>query len=222
MEYTELIKNISIIIASWTAVYGIDQWRREHRGKRQAELAEEVLSFFYEAQDAIHHIRSPFGFGGEGSSRKAGQNETPEEKDAFDKAYVVFERFNSHIELFNKIYAIRYRFMTQFGVAAAKPFDDLRKITNEIQISAKRLAQLWAKQNRHFKTEQQEKDHFNRIQKNEAVFWEGLEDVDPINLRLQECVNEIEATCRGILSARGTLYSFLNYELPKIFKKKDS
>ena len=70
MDWTKLIKNISIIIASWTAVYGIDQWRREYRGKRQAELAEEVLSLFYEAQDAVRHIRNPFGFGGEGASRK--------------------------------------------------------------------------------------------------------------------------------------------------------
>jgi hypothetical protein len=95
MDWTELIKNISIIIASWTAVYGTDQWRRECRGKRQAELAEEVLSLFYEAQDAVRHIRNPFGFGGEGASRKAGENETPEEKDAFDKAFVIFERFKT-------------------------------------------------------------------------------------------------------------------------------
>jgi hypothetical protein len=221
MDWMELIKNISIIGASWTAVYGIDQWRREHRGKREAELAEEVLSLFYEAQDAIRHIRNPFTFGGEGSSRKGGENETPEEKDAFDKAYVVFERFNTHLELFNKIHAIRYRFMAQFGVDAARPFDDLRIITSEIQVSAQMLAQLWARQNWYFRTGQQEQHHFDEIQKHEAVFWEGLKDKDPINPKLNQCIAEIEKTCRDILSAKGTLYSFLSFEFPRIHRQKN-
>ncbi len=220
MDWTELVKNISIIIASWTAVYSIDQWRREHRGKRQAELAEEVLSLFYEAKDAIGHIRNQFSFRGEGSSRKAGENESPEEKDAFDKAFVVFERFNTHVKLFNKIHAIRYRFMAQFGVEATKPFDTLRRITNEIQVSAQMLAQLWARQNRSFGTEQQEQHHFDEIKKHEVVFWEGLKESDPINPRLKQCIEEIEKTCRDILSAKGTLYSILNYKLQGIRRQK--
>lgn len=222
MDYSELFKNISLTLASLTAIYGIDQWRREHRGKRQAELAEDTLTLFYEAQDTIHHIRSPFGYGGEGSSRKPGENETPEEKDAYDKAYVVFERFKTHIELFNKIHATRYRFMAQFGSDAAQPFDDLHKIVSEIQISARRLGQLWAKQNRYFRTQQQEENHFDRIQKYEAVFWEGSEDEDPINPKLKKCVSEIEKTCRDILSAKGTLFSLLNHQLPRVFKRKSS
>jgi len=222
MDWTELLKTFSIIFASWTAIYSIDQWRREHRGKRQADLAEEVLSLFYEAKDAIGHIRNPFSFGGEGSSRKAGENESPEEKAAFDRAYIVFERYNTHVELFNKIHAIRYRFMAQFGGEAAKPFETLRRITNEIQVSARMLAQLWAKQNRYFRTGQQEQRNFDQIQKHEAVFWEGSEEEDPIKPRLKECVEEIEKTCRDILSAKGTLYHVLNYRLSRIRRPKTS
>lgn len=222
MDWTELLKNISVIIASWTAVYSIDQWRREHRGKRQADLAEEVLSLFYEAKDAIGHIRNPFSYGGKGSSRKAGENETPDEKDAYDKAYVVFERFNTHLELFNRIHATRYRFMAQFGIEAAKPFDNLRRITNEIQVSAQTLAQLWARNNRYFRMERQDQIDFDQVRKREVVFWEGLEKDDPIKPRLNECISEIEKTCRDTLSAKGTLYSILNYRLRKVFRRKTS
>jgi hypothetical protein len=217
---SELIKNISITIASLTAIYGIDQWRREHRGKKQADLAEETLSLFYEAQDAIRYIRTPFAYGSEGSSRKSGSKESPEEKQAFDKAYVVFERFGNHNELFSKLHAIRYRFMAEFGVEAAKPFDVLQSIANEIKVSARMLAQLWARQNRSFRNEQSEQNYFNQIQKHEAVFWDGLEKDDPINPRLKKCVEEVEKTCRDILTAKGTLYSFLNYPLQRIFRKK--
>lgn len=217
-----MIESISIIIASLTAIYSIDQWRREHRGKRQAELAEEALSLFYEAQDAIRHIRTPFAYGGEGSSRKSGNKESPEEKQAFDKAYVVFERFGSHNELFNKLHAIRYRFMAEFGVDAAKPFDVLQRIANEIKVSARMLARLWARQNRSFRNEQSEQKYFNQIQKLEAIFWDGLEEDDPINPKLKECIAEVEKTCRNILTAKGTLFSFLNHPFPRIFKKKKS
>ena len=44
--------------AAGVAIYGIRSWRREFRGKRQIELAEDVLALFYEARDAITAIRS--------------------------------------------------------------------------------------------------------------------------------------------------------------------
>jgi hypothetical protein len=80
MGFTEFLKNISLIVASCTAIYGIGSWRREYRGKRQAELAEETLSLFYEARDAIKHIRHPFSYAGEGSTREESEKETEEEK----------------------------------------------------------------------------------------------------------------------------------------------
>lgn len=52
-SYPQLIGNLSVllasIIASATAIYGINSWRREIKGKRQIELAEDVLSNFYQA-----------------------------------------------------------------------------------------------------------------------------------------------------------------------------
>jgi hypothetical protein len=122
MGFSEFLKDLSIIVASCTAIYGIGSWRREYVGKKRAELAEEVLCLFYEARDAVQHIRNPFSRSNEGSSRKAGENETPEQKEAYDRAYVLFERFNTHIDLFSKMHSIRYRFMAQFGTDAGKPF----------------------------------------------------------------------------------------------------
>ncbi|MCA3564130.1 MAG: hypothetical protein IOC90_10145 [Methylocystis sp.] len=48
--------------------------------RRRQELAEELLSGFYEARDAMKSVRSPFGHSGEGSSRTRDENETAEEK----------------------------------------------------------------------------------------------------------------------------------------------
>lgn len=211
MEVVSTLKDISIIIASVTAIYGIGSWRREFKGKRQAELAEDVLTLFYEADDAIQHIRSPFAYANEGSTRDAAEGESPEEKKAYDQAYVVFERYKIYHELFNKIHSLRYRFMTQFGVEAAQPFEDLRRIVNEIMVSARMLAQMWAKQQRHFRTEEQEKRHFESIEKHEAIFWQGLPEEDPIIPKLNECKLTIEKKCREILSEKSALKTISNY-----------
>ena len=43
-----------------------------------------------------------------------------------------------------------------------------------------------------------------------AVFWEGLEDDDPINPRLDNVIANIESTCKAIIAGQGTLHGFLN------------
>lgn len=220
MNFTEFLKDISLIVASCTAIYGIGSWRREYKGKRQAELAEEVLSLFYEAHDAIKHIRNPFSPAGEGTSRKQSENESAEEKKAYDQAYVVFERYNANIELFNRLHTLRYRFMTQFGPDSAEPFIELRKILNEIFAAAQTLAGLWARQRTHFKSEQSRNEHFDFKKKLEAIFWEGLSKDDPINPKLDKCVKDIEVICRDILTDKSILKKLKESPLFKKLKSK--
>jgi hypothetical protein len=92
----QIIQAVSLTVAAWTAVYGINAWRREFVGKKRIDLAEEVLARFYEASDVIRIIRSPLGYVGEGSTRQAGENESPEAKQILDRAYVVFERYEKY------------------------------------------------------------------------------------------------------------------------------
>jgi len=206
MIFSELLKDMSVIIACCTAIYGVGSWRREYVGKKRVELAEEVLCLFYEARDAVQHIRNPFGHAGEGNSRKADEKETPEQKEAYDRAYVLFERFNTHIELFNKMHSIRYRFMAQFGVAAGKPFNDFRTVLNTMQVSAQALAQEWAKRYHHFRTEEQETSHYDFVKKQENIFWEGLSEEDTIKLKVEKCIADIEIICRPIIDNKSVLY----------------
>lgn len=207
-------------MASCTAIYGIGSWRREYRGKRQAELAEETLSLFYEARDAIKHIRHPFSYAGEGSTREESEKETEEEKKAFNQAYVVHERYNKYQDIFNKIHSLRYRFMTQFGIESAKPFQDLRQILSKIFTASQTLSGLWARQRSHFRTEEQENKHYEFRDKMEAIFWEGLADEDPINPKLDKCVSDIEKICRDIIQNKGTIHNtFKDHILPKLKEK---
>ena len=49
----EWIGTIGVLVASGTAIWGFWQWRRQMIAGRRMQIAEEVLSAFYEAQDII-------------------------------------------------------------------------------------------------------------------------------------------------------------------------
>ncbi len=210
-DWTSVIQNASVTIASLAAIFGIDAWRREHVGKRRMELAEEVLALFYQARDVIHAMRSPFGFGGEGTTRKADSNESPEDKEALDQAYVVVERYNKHLELFSRIHALRYRFMAQIGTTESKPFDDLSKVINEIFLASRRF---WRRKDSYLRAEEDEETYHNKFRELQSILWEG-EDPDPIQERVDALIADIELTCRGILSSKGTLFGLINLPLWK-------
>ena len=143
MQWIESVNGVAILIGIIIAVYNVNAWRREYTGKRRIDLAEDALALFYEAVDAINHIRSPLSWSSEQEDIERAPGESEESWRAKKQASVVFQRFKHYEELFNKIHAMRYRFMAQIGKEEAKPFDDLRTVVNEIIHSARTLAQLW-------------------------------------------------------------------------------
>ena len=213
MELTGILRDISLFIGIWVAIYGIDSWRREHTGKRQIELAEDTLALFYEAVDVIHYLRHPFSFDSETEDIERVDSESEDAYQARKNASVLLKRYNEHQELFGRIHAMRYRFMVQIGKEEAKSFDELRRITIELITSARRLSRLWARS--HFRTEEQWTKHQQDMEKYESVFWEGLAEDDPINLRLVKVLLDIERICYKTIEGKGTLHGWLNLHLGK-------
>ncbi|WP_446810763.1 hypothetical protein ACH50O_04075 [Methylomonas sp. 2BW1-5-20] len=211
MDWTEGLKQISILIAAWVAVYGIDSWRREHAGKRRIELAEDTLALFYEAVDVINWMRHPMAFAAETESIERGKHESEGDYQARKNASVVFVRYQQHQELFNKIHSMRYRFMAQIGKDKAKPFEDLRDIENEIKAAARILARLWSREQ--FVTPEQWENHQKQIQNYEAVFWSGIEEEDPITPKLNSVIEKIETTCQAVITGKGSLHNILNRDM---------
>jgi hypothetical protein len=181
-------------------IYGVKTWRNEYIGKRKIELAEEVLALFYEAQDVISYIRNPFGYVGEGSTRKSDPKESPEEKQIYDRAYVVFERYNRRQELFNKIKSLRYRYMAQFGKDSIKPFDGLNKIINDIFLAANMLPDYWKKQgNRAWKNDEEFEHHLKEMREYEQIFWYQGKERDSITPRVNTVISDIETQTLKII-----------------------
>ena len=213
MDWLDGLQQVSLLVGIWVAIYGIDSWRREHTGKRQIELAEDALALFYEAADAIQNIRHPASFGHELKDVERGENESDASYEARKNASIVFVRYNLYKDTFNKLHAMRYRFMAQIGKDKAKAFDDIRGVVNSIQMSANMLARLWPRDR--FASESAWASHRAAVEKYEAIFWEGLEGDDPINPKVTLALQEIESVCRDVISGKGTVYSFLNWRISR-------
>ncbi|MFC1492940.1 hypothetical protein ACFL6O_03200 [candidate division KSB1 bacterium] len=195
-EIIDIIESIAIIIASLSAIFGINSWRVELLGKKRYELAEEVLALFYKSKDVIAHIRNPFAWGGEGQSREPGPDESPDEKRAYDQAYVFFERYQEHKEVFNRLLALRYRFIVLFGQDKAAPFSEIQKTVHEILGTARMLSRFW-----------KEGKYNEYTQKYENVVWDHG-DEDQINTRINKAVADMEAFCNRIIKKKPRVLYF--------------
>jgi len=76
----QIIRDVAVMAASLVAIWGINAWRREFKGKRDMQLAEDVLCLLYQAEHAIEAIRFPIYDLAQGRSREPEKNETPEQK----------------------------------------------------------------------------------------------------------------------------------------------
>jgi len=205
MTIADVLTSISVAIAAIAFVSGIRAWRREFVGKRRIELAETVLAFFYEAQDAIREIRNPISFVGEGSTRKRSEYESEEESRLLDQAYVVFERYQKREKLFAELRSMKYRVMATFGSEAGEPFDELNKVLNEIFASAHILGTYYWKKRRKMekrqeirKYKEEMREYEEKMRKHEAIFWFMGEDKDEITPRVQRAIEKIEKIARDV------------------------
>jgi len=196
--FLNVIQTIAILVTAIVAVKGINSWRSEIRGKKKYEIAEEVLALFYEVRDNIKHIRSPFGFSGEGTSRVSDPKEDKKTKEILDRAFVVYERYNKHQESFNKLFALRYRFMAHFGSDKREYFDEIQRILNKIFGASQILARLW-KEDPSFSKSELENKYQETLEDHESIFWyQGYQD--KIEAKLDEIISSVEDICRKIIT----------------------
>lgn len=190
-EFIKAVAPVFTAGAACTGVYiayrGLTKWRGETVGKRKIELAEEVLADFYQARDIIKAARSPFGYAHEGLSRQKGEDETEEDTRILNSYFAATERLASKADFFAETWARRYRFTAVFGPEAAKAYDDLFEVRNEIIVSVRSL--ISAHGHRLSASDQVAKARW------ENTIWSSAED-DPIPGRLDRVVETIEKTCR--------------------------
>ena len=101
--------------------------------------------------------------------------------------------------------------MASFGEEKAAPFEEIWAARNKVITAARLLARYWPEDR--FRTEEHRSKHFERIQKQEDIFWEDGSEDDEIRKKVDEAVAQMDATCRAIIEGKGTLFGILNKKI---------
>ncbi len=206
MDAGEWINTASVALAAISFVWGVRSWRTSYVGQRQIELVEQVYELFLTCADHINAIRDPFGYSSEGSTRQAGPNETPEQKELYDRAFVAIERMEARKDSFNKLFALQPRFDLYFGDGSSDPIRELADFMGEIRRASNALRVHWTKQGTAFPSEAAFEKHLERMHKAEAVFWDSFDDDDPIRDRLRSATNKMKRTCNHAINPRQNIW----------------
>lgn len=164
--------------------------------KRRQDLAEEVLSSFYQMVDTIRAIRSSFGYAGEGEERQKQPNESPEVARARDAYYAIIERFEQRRKEMADLLTRRYRMSAWFGKEAEEPFNLIQGALNEIIVSARNLTAWEGEPGMSLP------DNRRLIEKMRGDIWEGVSTPDLIGEKVTRSIALIESICRPVLQER--------------------
>ena len=184
--------NIGVAVAAGFAAYeGIQRlnaWHRETVGRRRIELAEEVISDFYEARDILRWVRSPFAYSHEGKERPGREKESHDVQRVRDTYHVQIERLTKRSELFARMNARKYRVIATYGPEAAAPYDKIQTVHSQIIISAQPI--MWALEKSPSDWEK------GMLPKWRATIWEGSDDKDEVKAEIDAAVAEVERCFR--------------------------
>jgi len=197
-------------MACWAIISGIGAWKREFIGKRQIELAEQVLAKFFEIKDAIAMIRSPFSNLDEGKTRKRGDYELPEVSQLLDRGYIVFERYSKKETVFADFMMLKYRFMASFGAEAEQVFVDTSAVLNSIFVSAQMLGtHYWQRQGRVSMEPDEFAQHLAEMRQHERIYWDHGSEDDEVRMKLTSIQERLDALVKPCFQEPMRTYNFL-------------
>ena len=189
----------SFLIGLIGVAVGLGAWRREHVGRRKIEVAEEALTLFYEASDALRFMRNPTVLVTDDETELVRrEGELDDAYDARRRASIVFVRHEQRREVFHKLFAQRYKLMALVGSEAGEPIEVIQRLVSQVLLSGQSLAHLWGRTNMPSSDEAIAR-HQNLIETYEASFWDGYTTEDAINTQLNNATTEIENICRNAI-----------------------
>lgn len=197
IELATIAQAVAVFAACWAIISGIGAWKREFIGKRQIELAEQVLAKFFEIRDSVAFIRNPFSRSDEGTTRKRGEHETQEQAQLLDRGYIVVERYVKKETAFAEFNTLKYRFMASFGANTEEIFTETNRVLNSIFASAQMLAtHYWQRQGRVKMEGDEFQKHLDEMHRHEGIFWDIGTETDEVRTKLNAIQAKLEAAVK--------------------------
>lgn len=209
IELATIAQAVSVFAACWAIIAGIGAWKREFIGKRQIELAEQVLAKFFEIRDAVSFIRNPFSHNDEGSTRQQSDHETSEQTQLLNRGYIVVERYAKKEAAFAEFNTLKYRFMASFGAPTEEIFTETNRVLNSIFVSAQMLAtHYWQRQGRVPMEADEFQKHLDEMYRHEGIFWDIGTETDEIRTKLNAIQVKLDAAVKPCFQEPVSTYSF--------------
>jgi hypothetical protein len=189
------LEKISIIFASIVAIWGIKKWHNEYIGKKKIDIAEEVLSVFYEIEGAFKHIRSPFVSPNEENNIDIDDNFNHVVK----ISNIALNRYNNHKDLFSKFYKLKSKFKIYFEEENHKVFKELDECIIELLVAIEdiRFYENIRKEMRG-KTKIEYSEEENNYLKDYNIIISNSKD--DFKAKINSIVSETEKLCKKIIS----------------------
>lgn len=161
--------------------------------KRRVELAEIVLSDFYQMADALRQIRSPGSYAYEWADRTPEAGETEGQAQNRNTYYVPLARIRRNSDFISGMMSRRYRSKAVLGVEIDSAFQEVHEVLVRVQAAASTLMRMVDRAG-------------EGRQRNEALserceqdIWMGYGDPDPLEARMQEAIVSVERLCQRII-----------------------
>ncbi|HEY4135783.1 MAG TPA: hypothetical protein VGO34_11270 [Alphaproteobacteria bacterium] len=135
-----------IVDITFTAVIGIfvslTWWRVQLIGKRRFEVAEEALTTFAKAHDAMIYVRSSGGYASEASTRPRAEGESPEEARVRDLYFIPIKRLRDVSADLAAVITVQGRCRYHLGRETAELMGVLLGARNEVLAAVGTLQQI--------------------------------------------------------------------------------
>lgn len=135
----KVIQVIAPLITVGLAILGLLAWYWQLVAKRKFEIAEQAVTVFRRANDALSYIRSAFVRGDEGDSISVPDSMTGAKKKNAGQYRHVFARLNSTTDDFEQVRLTQILVDLHISSSAAQSFDALFRVRQLVRIDAEAL-----------------------------------------------------------------------------------
>ena len=135
----KVIQALAPLVTVGLAVFGLLVWHWQLAGKRKFEIAEQAVTVWRQATDAISFVRNPFARGGEGDSIALDEKMTGKTRENAKRYRFIFERLNNIGEAFKEVRVTQILVDMHIGADAARAFDALFRVRHLVRVDAEML-----------------------------------------------------------------------------------
>lgn len=188
-------------------------WRWHLIRRRRFEVAEEALTAFLAAKDALEYIRNPAAPGHGRPPRDEEPGESENEARLLDIAYVSMMRCNEVAEKFSALRAIQLLCRQHFGEEAYEAFETLFRVRERVLATARALAttarngrSMRARGNPDPHMQQRVKEFWLNSRSWEREIWH-IDDLDDlISAHVKTAQESLERICVPVLRSRSMFW----------------